>query len=67
MKNIKSIITCLAVVLLTSGCLQEYLDKAPEADLTEKEVFSKYANFKRYFYAVYSGSSFNIRCHYPLL
>ena len=67
MKNIKSIITCLAVVLLTSGCLQEYLDKAPEADLTEKEVFSKYANFKSYFYAVYSGSSFNIRCHYPLL
>ena len=52
MKNIKSIITCLAVVLLTSGCLQEYLDKAPEADLTEKEVFSKYANFKSYFYAV---------------
>jgi hypothetical protein len=49
-----------------TGCLNEYLDRAPDAGLTETEVFSKYANFKSYFYSVYNGSNFNIRCHYPL-
>ena len=30
----------------STSCLNEYLDKAPDAGLDEKEVFSKYANFK---------------------
>ncbi len=50
----------------TTSCLEEYLDKAPDAGLDEKEVFSKYANFKSYFYSVYSGANFNIKAHYPL-
>ncbi len=49
-----------------TSCLEEYLDKAPDAGLDEKEVFSKYANFKSYFYAVYDGANFNIKAHYPL-
>ena len=53
-------------MLCSTGCLNEYLDKAPDAGLTDTEVFSKYANFKNYFYSVYGGSNFNIRCHYPL-
>ena len=49
----------------STSCLNEYLDKAPDAGLDEKEVFSKYANFKSYFYAVYNGANFNIKAHYP--
>lgn len=49
---------------LGAGC--GYLDRAPDAGLSEKEVFSKYANFQKYFYSVYDGANFNIRCHYPL-
>lgn len=45
----------------STSCLNEYLDKAPDAGLDEKEVFSKYANFKSYFYAVYNGANFNIK------
>ena len=70
MKKILSIVrnaaVLLGVTLCTAGCLNEYLDRAPDAGLTETEVFSKYANFKSYFYSVYGGSGFNIRCHYPL-
>jgi len=69
MKRIKSIILSTlfiaAVGASTTGCLNEYLDKAPDAGLSEQEVFSKYANFKSYFYSVYNGAKFNIRCHYP--
>ena len=70
MKKTKSILLNIAllvsVALGSAGCLNEYLDKAPDAGLSETEVFSKYANFKNYFYSVYNGSNFNIRCHYPL-
>ena len=55
-----------AVAAGSTSCLNEYLDKAPDAGLNEKEVFSKYANFKSYFNAVYGGSNFNIKAHYPL-
>lgn len=54
-----------SVMLASAGCLNEYLDRAPDAGLSESEVFSKYANFKNYFYSVYEGSGFNIKCHYP--
>ena len=70
MKKIKSIVLnavlVLGVAFTATSCLNEYLDRAPDAGLTETEVFSKYANFKSYFYSVYGGSNFNIRCHYPL-
>lgn len=66
MKQILRFILFVSVALCGTACLNEYLDKSPEAGLSESEVFSKYANFKNYFYSVYSGENFNIRCHYPL-
>jgi len=65
--------TGLTMVLSTS-CLEEYLDKAPEQGLTEEEVFGKYENFRLFFDAVYTGTSyfeggwynFNIRTAFPL-
>ena len=66
MKKIFKLFILTLTMLSGTGCLNEYLDKAPDAGLSETEVFSKYANFKNYFYSVYGGSNFNIRCHYPL-
>jgi starch-binding outer membrane protein, SusD/RagB family len=50
MKTIYKTITKLLVVLLLSiistiSC-EEYLDKAPEVNITENEVFSKFSNFQ---------------------
>ncbi len=42
-------------LFLTTSCLEEYLDKAPESGLTEDVVFTKYANFKLFFDANYDG------------
>jgi starch-binding outer membrane protein, SusD/RagB family len=42
-------------LFLTTSCLEEYLDKAPESGLTEDLVFTKYANFKLFFDANYDG------------
>ena len=53
-----------ASLLMLCSCLGSYLDKAPDSGLNENEVFSKYANFKSYFYSVYSGANFNIKAHY---
>lgn len=66
MKKIAKLFLLVSVALCATACLNKYLDKSPEAGLPESEVFSKYANFKNYFYSVYGGSNFNIRCHYPL-
>ena len=70
MKKIYSLIfkamILAAAAFGSAGCLNEYLDRAPDAGLGETEVFSKYANFKSYFFSVYNGANFNIRCHYPL-
>ena len=66
MKKFISRIILIPALLCCQGCLNEYLDRAPDAGLSETEVFGKYANFKSYFYSVYGGSNFNIRCHYPL-
>lgn len=60
-------------LLLGAGCT-DYLDRAPEAGLTENDVFEKYANFKLFFDAAYDGQEksgttnyqVNIRCAYPL-
>lgn len=64
-KQAYNIILALFATLCIVSC--GYLDKAPDAGLSEEEVFGKYANFKKYFYSVYSGANFNIRCHYPLI
>jgi len=51
------LITGMSLVLTTS-CLKEYLDKAPESGLTEDIVFTKYANFKLFFDANYDGRKY---------
>ena len=68
----------LCTVLLTS-CLKQYLDKAPEAGLAREDVFTKYANFIKYFNTIYTGYTikftdqgggaldyYNITAAYPL-
>ena len=40
-------------LLLFTSCLNDYLDVSPESGLTEKEVFSKYDNAKKFFDYVY--------------
>ena len=47
-----------ASLVLTTSCLKEYLDKAPESGLTEDIVFTKYANFKLFFDACYNGRKY---------
>jgi hypothetical protein len=42
-------------MVLSTSCLKEYLDKAPESGLTDEIVFTKYANFKAFFDACYDG------------
>jgi hypothetical protein len=55
----KKIINIFLIVVISSillnSCLEEYLDKAPEAGLSQEEVFSKYENFIDYFNGAYSG------------
>ena len=66
MKKYINILLLFLSLSAATACLNEYLDRAPDAGLSETEVFSKYANFKNYFYAVYNGANYNIRGHYPL-
>ena len=40
-------------LLLFTSCLDKYLDVSPESGLTEKEVFSKYENARKFFDYVY--------------
>lgn len=61
-------LTCAAMMLPLAGttsCLNEYLDRTPDAGLTEDEVFTKYENFTQYFNSVYDGSDFSIKAYYP--
>lgn len=64
MRHLKLFFIAIAFSLCLGGC--NYLDRAPDAGLDEKEVFSKLANFQKYFYGVYNGANYSIRCHYPL-
>jgi hypothetical protein len=62
----KTILALVLVGLLHTSCT-DYLDKAPDSGLTEEVVFSKYANFTKFFYSVYDGKNgYHIRCAYPL-
>ena len=66
----------LIMSLFFLGSCKDYLDKAPDAGLTDTQVFEKYANFKLFFEAAYSGTTYqasnntwyqvNIRTGYPL-
>ena len=65
----------LFLSLFFFGSCENYLDKAPDAGLTDAQVFEKWANFKLFFEAAYSGTekasngtwyNVNIRTGYPL-
>jgi len=61
-------------MFIAPSCLEDYLDKAPESGLTEEEIFTKYENYKQFFYAVYEGQKdyssgwrdYNIKTAFPL-
>jgi len=65
------------MVMLPTSCvddfLNDYLDKAPEQGLPEDQVYSRLANFKGFFDAVYQGTQyysgnwrdFNIKYCFP--
>ncbi|MCA1759320.1 MAG: RagB/SusD family nutrient uptake outer membrane protein, partial [Bacteroidales bacterium] len=60
-------------MFIAPSCLEDYLDKAPESGLSEDEIFTKYDNFKNFFYAVYEGQKrynnnwrdYNIKTAFP--
>ena len=60
------VLTMVSSSLMATSCLNEYLDKAPDSGLDKEEVFSKYENFRSFLYAVYDGSEFRIKAHYPM-
>ena len=72
--KIKIIIMLIGLSLFSTSCLEEYLDVAPEAGLTEEDIFTKYNNFKSFFDRVYEGQrkfgsnwrDYNIKTAYPL-
>lgn len=64
----------ISLFLGVGSACTDYLDKAPESGMTDQEVFTKYANFKQFFYSVYEGKKkvgtnwreYNLKCAYPL-
>lgn len=52
----KTKLAAIVLMCLIISC-SDYLDKAPEAGLSEDEVFTTYNNFKAYFDASYFGGS----------
>lgn len=60
----------ILIIILASfslnSCLEEYLDRAPDSGLTEKTVFTRYENYKKYFDAVYGEGSLNLKNAYNL-
>jgi hypothetical protein len=58
MKKFVTIILTGMTLLMATSCLEDYLDKAPESGLTEDEIFTKYDNFKQFFYGVYEGQKY---------
>ena len=72
--TIKTLVLFMSLFFL--GSCKDYLDKAPDAGLTENQVFEKQASFKLFFEAAYSGTTYqasnntwynvNIRTGYPL-
>ena len=49
------------------SCNDDFVNQSPESSLTEKDVFSKLENFKRFFETAYSGpNNLNIRNGFSL-
>lgn len=53
MKSLKYIIPFLAVTLFSASC-EKYLDKAPAADISEKEVFGNFISFQGFVEELYT-------------
>lgn len=56
MKKYIKILVLLMIIGLFSISCEDYLDRAPEAGLTEEDVFTSYDNLYKYFDRVYSAS-----------
>jgi hypothetical protein len=73
-KYIKIIVFAGIFAMISPGCLEEYLNEAPDAGLTTDVVFSKYTNMKNFFGSVYDGTrsvsgttyEYNIKVAHPL-
>lgn len=67
MKTIKKITYIIFGIFMLTSCLEDYLNVSPESGLTEKEVFSKLENFKKFFDVVYTDyGNYAIATAYPL-
>lgn len=53
MKSLKYFVPLFLVVLLSSSC-EKYLDKAPGADISEKEVFGNFISFQGFVEEMYN-------------
>ena len=63
------LVSILFAPVLFSSCFESYLDKSPEAGLTDADVFKKLANFKLFFLSVYGDNrtdGFHIKNSYPM-
>jgi hypothetical protein len=55
-KFITLLLSPVLLVIMLTGCVQDYLNVAPESGLNTEEVFSKYENFRKYFDGIYEGN-----------
>ncbi len=53
MKRIKYYLVFLTAILFSSSC-EKYLDKAPEADISEREVFGNFVSFQGFVEEMYN-------------
>lgn len=68
-KIIEKLLVSAALVSMAStvtSCLNAYLDRSPDSGLSEEKVFSKYQNFKSFFYAAYNGTDSKLTAFHPL-
>lgn len=68
-KILGKLLVSAALVSMASAvtsCLNAYLDRSPDSGLSEEKVFSKYQNFKSFFYAAYSGTDSKLTAFHPL-
>lgn len=60
MKKYLSILSGIILFpIIFSSCLESYLDKSPESDLTTEDVYKKIDNFKKFFLTVYEGKRYD--------
>ncbi|HEX2976604.1 MAG TPA: RagB/SusD family nutrient uptake outer membrane protein, partial [Bacteroidales bacterium] len=73
-KYLKILVFTGILSIILPGCLEEYLNEAPDAGLTTEVVYSKYNNMLKFFDSVYDGQrivngttyDYNIKVAHPL-